>query len=125
MSLIKKSQVLLAALALTLGFAATSSAATSCDRSSGNFKSNLIAENQASATCGSGAHTKMQFTVENGVTGATYTTGAVLRCALSTDPVWFIQAGGFHIFQTGAAANNGVWGAVGGGLCSFYSYIAV
>lgn len=124
-SILTKTRTWLLGAALAIGFAASATGSVTCDRSYGNFKSSLEAENQASATCASGAHTKMQITVENGTTGQQYTTGAILRCALSTDPIWFIQVGAFHIFQTGAAANNGVWGAVGGGLCSFYSYIAV
>jgi pantothenate kinase len=118
-TLIKSSSWLLGA-ALTLSLAATATAAV-CARSSRNFDSTLVAVNQPSLVCAGNAETKIKITVTNTLLGGSFTTGQITRCALSTAPISFSAVGGSHRFET---ANGGVWGAVGAGLCSFYSYTA-
>ena len=108
--------------ALVLGATAIDAGAgTTCGRASGSFVSQLDACNVADPSCGSGAATEFDIIVANLTTFETYQTGTFFRCANTSDLIWFFGAGGLHVFET---ANGGTWGAVGGGLCSFYSYDA-
>lgn len=123
---LKNAQTWLLGATLALGATAIDADANAiCGRSSNGFASQLNACNLFDAAdqygCDQQAVTELEVIVANLSTFETYSTGVFHRCATSSDLIWFFGAGGLHVFET---ANGGVWGAVGGGLCSFYSYSA-
>jgi hypothetical protein len=122
-SISKISQAWLLGALVAFGATAIDATATTCSRSSNGYFSQLNASNFTDTAddygCPRQAVTALQIWVAIPSSFEVYTTGVFHRCATSSDLIWFFGAGGLHVFET---ANGGIWGAVGGGLCSFYSY---
>jgi hypothetical protein len=112
-------------LGATVALATTAldaNASSNCLKQSASHCSLLAANNVASGSCGSGAMTEIVITVYHCSGSPAFQTGTILRCAESTAPINFNAINKYHVFFT---ANGGTWGAVGGGLCSYYDYFAL
>jgi len=98
-------------------------ATSTCYKNTANYVSTLTAANISGsnpACPGDPGYTRISILVEGiSPVSCSFSTGTIVRCLNSTDSIFFSAIGGIHVFQT---ANGGVWGAVGGGLCSYYSY---
>lgn len=96
-------------------------ATTYCFKQSGSLCSLLEAQNVASGSCGSGVVTEIDITIYPCNGSTSFESGTILRCSDSTEAIYLFPFGGFHVFYP---VNGGNWGAVGGGLCSYYAYFA-